>query len=158
MRPSEKIIEIWDQLGLPAGEAILVGSGPMAMRDMRDVGDLDIFCTTMAWWEKSLNRGGWGVTVPDRRSLRRRNDPLLAYKTFEAGGQQIEVNLFHAWRYRAEEGGNKLDLSGLITRAEHVKGIPCMPLPELIAWKLEAGRDKDMKDIAAIAAYLTGEG
>lgn len=159
MTPSQRVTDAMIQFPIPADRYVLVGSGPMALRDMRDVGDLDVFTTTADWFNL-INTYGFRRWTTDSRDPKRRCDPPIASKRL-AG---IEVNCFFDWRIRDEAIGGNVNVTKLIEGAEFVTGwtsngkpwgIPCMTLEYLIAWKLEAGREKDYRDIAQIAEFLT---
>lgn len=155
--PAQKAADALYHLPIARKNYVLVGSGPMALRNMRDVGDLDIFTTTADWF--TLTRAHeFKVSVTDSLDVRRRCDPPIASKCIMG----IEVNCFFDWRLRW--GDMMMDVTAEIANAEEIAAktsdgieftVPCMRLETLIAWKLSAGRPKDFSDIAQIARYLT---
>lgn len=159
MTPSQQVADALIDFPIPTTRYVLVGSGPMALRDMREVGDLDIFTTTADWFNL-VNTYYFKTWMTDPNDPKRRCDPPICSRKL-AG---IEVNCFFDWRIRDEMIGGNVNVNKLIAEAELVGtetsegmpwAIPCMTLEYLIAWKLEAGRPKDFRDIAQIAAYLT---
>lgn len=162
LSPSKRVVLSLSQFPVYEGDYVLVGSGPMALRDMRPVDDLDIFTTTEDWF-RLVNEEGFKVITTRGHDTKRRCDPPIASKVLEG----IEVNVFFDWRLR--DGDMLIDVTKEMDAAEeHCYTVPLsspgraifirsMRLERLIAWKLSAGRDKDIRDIAQIARYLTGD-
>lgn len=155
--PSQKVATALKNFPVHTSRYVLVGSGPMAARNMRDAGDLDIFCTTEDWFWLVENEN-YKTTLTSGWDEKRRCDPPIASKTVEG----MEINCFFDWRLRW--GDMIVDTTAEIANAEFIVvktsdgypvEIPCMRLERLIAWKHSAGRPKDYADIAKIAAYLT---
>ncbi len=155
--PAQRAADALYRLPISRHNYVLVGSGPMALRNMRDIGDLDIFTTTADWF--ALTRAHeFKVRLTDSQDVRRRCDPPIASKCIMG----IEVNCFFDWRLRWSD--MMVDVTAELSNAESVPAetsdgikfeVPCMRLEALIAWKLSAGRSKDFSDIAQIARYLT---
>lgn len=122
-------------LNLPAGEFIVCGGAPLAMADLRDADDIDLFVTP-GLYEK-LERTGWRpYTKPDS------NIEGIVYDTFEAHKQ---------WRF------NEYDASFTeqLAKADFIEDIPFLNLAETRAWKLASGRPKDLADIQLIDLQLS---
>lgn len=130
------------------------------------MGDMDVFCTTEAWFDL-LQRRNPSYLVDDRSYLR----TLVKWKVFNTDGRDLirmcdppylyaemydlEVNIFYDWRQRPEENGaGDMYIPHYIKAAEIVEGIPCAPLGFIISWKLSTGRTKDLTDVIAIRKHL----
>ncbi|MBI4119944.1 MAG: zinc ABC transporter substrate-binding protein [Parcubacteria group bacterium] len=128
------IFEEVKKLNLPAGKYVVVGSGAMAARGIREAGDVDLLVTQDIFdaLEKS---GGWQTEFkPDgRKSIKK--DICEVCTDFICG------------RYQ-------LDSGELIQNADVIDGIPFMKLEELVKFKTELGREKDLRDIELIQNYL----
>lgn len=141
---ASELLAIIEKLDLPKEEYILGGSGPLMLRDIRRVNDVDIFVTTDLWFRVYANQDGWKIYRTDPYDTVRRCDPPFLYK--EVNG--VEVNLFFGWKTRGPM--SQLDTASLMSRSEEVCGIPCVPLVELYQLKKAVGRTKDVKDLKLI--------
>ena len=113
---------------------MVVGSGAMAARGIRDAGDVDVLVTQDVF--DSLERGGdWRLEI--------RSD---GQKVIKRGICEICTD-FTCGRYQPDSGE-------MIQNADIINGIPFMKLDELVKFKTELGREKDLKDIELIQNYL----
>ncbi len=155
MTPSARIENILRILALEPGQFFLGGSAGLALRDLRDFGDIDIAVTT-AYWIELLQSGEWGIIAPDERDERRRCDPPYLVRVING----VECHAFSSWRRRPDETEyndfNLVFAEGI----EHVQGWPCIKLNILLRQKIDAvnwggePRPKDIKDIELIARHL----
>ena len=123
------ILERLRALDWPADEYWLVAGGAMVLYGLRaETHDLDLGCTTA------------------------RADALAAagvpYKEMEDGSGRWfsvsgDVEVFENW---------------LMDRVELVDGVPVVSLQGLREMKLALGREKDLRDVARIDAFLQGGG
>ncbi len=120
-------------LNLPIGTFAIFGSGPLAVRGLKEPNDLDVIVTreiyekfknTENWPEKDFNNG--------------------EKKYLEKDG----VELWNDW------GPGRWDIQELIKTAEIIDGLPYITLDHVIAWKKQNGRPKDLEDMEKIEAYL----
>lgn len=133
-----KIIENVKALGLPPGSFAVVGSAIMAMKGLRDVGDIDLVVTPEAF--RRLQELGW-----KRRWFFR---GMFRCKAITNGPMEAFSNMFY--------GSYRISTAQIIRSAEIIQGIPFMNLHELRAFKLALGREKDQRDIKIIDGYLSG--
>lgn len=154
---AERIHRIMDVLALPPGQFMLSGSAVMVLHGIqrhKPMGDLDVFLAARPWMELACIQtkevsvhGVWRVWTTDPA------DPLCAYDPpyliRELFG--LEVNVFPWWRRR---GVGDIDVAFWAANAETVAGLPCVPLGLLLDWKVQLGRDKDLRDILAIREHL----
>jgi hypothetical protein len=118
------------RLALPRGEYVVCGSAALYVRGLRTrMGDLDVLARGAAW-QKVLTLGiapstalsGHGLVV---------NHPRAA------------IEFVDRWT-----PGWPTDY--LINTADLIDGIPFMRLGDVLAWKQNARRPKDLPDIAAV--------
>lgn len=126
------------KLNFPSDQYIIVGSGIMAAKGIRETNDLDIIVTPWLF-EKSISEG-WEVhqwtkeSIPGKDWLKRDNVELYIQLSRKTGG------------ISAEE---------LLKDAELIEDIPFISLETLIDFKREYGRSKDFEDIKRIEEYLS---
>lgn len=121
------------ELDLGPGEYAIFGSGPLAVRGMRDPHDVDIIVTTAAW-NRLVSRGFAPVPHDDDHKILI-DDP--------AG--QLEI--LRKWH------PDIAPTNELIERAEWIHGLPFVCLDHVEAWKKAFGRPKDLCDLAILDAY-----
>ena len=123
------ILETLRALNWPADEYWLVAGGAMVLHGLRsETHDLDLGCTTA--WADALEAAG----VPFRE-MEDGSD-----RWFKLTG---EIEVFENW---------------LADRVELVDGVPVVSLRGLREMKAALGREKDLRDIARIDAFLQGGG
>jgi hypothetical protein len=130
------IFEEVKKLNLPIGEYVIVGSGPMAAREIRDFKDIDILVSEKLYDE--LVKKGWEVVEVEGVGGK--------FKVLKKDIFEVNTTLWH--------GDYKPDTQDLIKRAEIICDVPFLPLQELIKFKTALGREKDLKDIELINSHL----
>ena len=113
------------KLKLPNDQYAIFGSGPLAVRDIREAEDLDIIVTEGLYkeLESKYRKEGCG----------------LVFGNIEIISPQASVVK------NPEE---------LIKRAEDIEGFEFVLLKDIVEWKKEMGREKDLKDIELVEEYL----
>ncbi len=126
-------------LHFPLGSYVVFGSGPLAVRGLRESEDIDILITADLYSQLKAT-GEWKEKVFDS------GKPYLVKNEFEV---MIE------WVFP----GYIPDTEKLIREADIFDGIPFAKLTEVRAWKQAFGREKDWVDIKLIDDFLnkTGE-
>lgn len=115
-----------DALCLPVGGYAIAGSGPLAIRNLRDSDDVDIVVCRELW--KKL---------------------LVNYVPYD--NDHMQIGRIEVWRdfinltYKLEE---------IVRKAELIEGYPFVGLEDTISWKKYLGRDKDKEDVRLISLYL----
>ncbi len=157
---SRQVDAILSELGFKPHEWFLGGSGPMALRDMRPVGDIDIGVTTEYWFEL-WSGSDWGIYTPLPNLPSERCDPPYLYKTI----QGVEVHVFFAWRLRERQPAWGSDYNLIfehhlerLWRDHFTRAWPCVRLGHLLTLKAQEQREKDIPDIAQIARQIIEEG
>jgi len=115
------------KLKIPLTQYAIFGSGPMAVRNIRDCRDLDIVVTDTQYNKLQVN-----YPETNLGNIRVGND--------------IEI-----W----SEKESLLNNPGrVIARADTIDGFRYISLDDLLIWKKKMGRPKDLKDIELINKYL----
>lgn len=113
------------KLGLPAEQYAIVGSGPLAVRGLRDAGDLDLIVKPGLW--KNLCK----------------RFPAENNKVIRIGKIEIFKN-WEPWLENTDE---------LIETAEIINGFPFVRLEFIAEWKKKMKREKDLKDLELIKDF-----
>lgn len=124
------LLERLKALNLPPDQFALFSSGPMAVRGMREPGDFDVLAN-----KKLLDE--LAQKYPVEQSWHGRKIRGIA--------EDIDVYDATAAHIPAEE---------LIARADIINGVRYVRLEDVIAAKRIQNREKDIKDIEIIEAYL----
>ena len=115
-------------LDLPKDKFAIFGSGPMAIREIRESHDIDII-VKYDLWEKLRHKYSTAL---------HQNPTCLKIGNIE---------IFKDWP----------PLSGrideIIDSAETISGFPFVKLKYVVEWKTHFGREKDLKDIELINKY-----
>ncbi len=117
-------------LELPLGQFAVFGSGPMGIRGLRPMHDVDLIVAPALW------------------EILARQYPVHDH---EHGLKRIQignVEILSGWY--PDVGG----IADLIREAEIVDGIPLVRLKKVLEWKRAYGRPKDVADIELIEAFL----
>jgi len=122
-------------LKLPAGKYAIFGSGPMAVRGLREGKDVDIIVSDDVF-NAYKNRPDWEV------------------KRFDDDTDYLNNNGIELWN---EWGPGEWDINKLIQEAEIIGELPFVKLEEVLKWKEINGRPKDLEDIKLIKKYLAAK-
>lgn len=119
------------ELNLPQGAYAIFGSGPLAVRGLREPKNIDIVVTTELFNEMSVDPH-WklGKVRDGHRSL-----------------TQGEIGLFDTW------APGSWDVYELIHNAEMIDGLPYVRLESVVEWKTLRNSPKDIHDIELIRAW-----
>ena len=112
------------QMNLPFGKYAILGSGPLAIRGIRDSKDIDLI-VTQDIFEVYKNKPGWNIKH-------------FYEKDF------LEKDGIELWN---KIGPGEWNIEKLIKKAEIIDGLPIVNLKDFIKWKQSAGREKDMIDV-----------
>ncbi|MAQ77383.1 hypothetical protein CL684_02565 [Candidatus Campbellbacteria bacterium] len=118
-------------LDLPLGEYAVFGSGPMAVRDIRDATDADIL-VSQKLWNHLVNMYSENLTS-NPQSIRIGN-----------------IEIFKQWII----GGVMYPADEIIKTAEIIDGIAFANLNWVRKWKSQGFREKDLEDVKLIDSYL----
>lgn len=119
-------------LNLPLGEYAIFGSGPMGIREMREMHDIDLIVFDKVFNEY-LEKQGWEIKE------------IYGYRDW-LKNDNLQIEMGRDWH----EGW---DVEGMIRGADIIDGLPFVKLDYLIKWKKFSGREKDLKDIELIEKW-----
>lgn len=122
----DKLKEL-DKLNLPIGLYAIFGSGPLAIRKIRDSKDIDIIVKEELWIMLSKS-----YPVLDNGSIR------IGF-----------IEIFKDWLPWFSEIDSLIDDADVIENHRYVK------LKYVLKWKKAYAREKDIKDVKLIKEYLS---
>jgi len=117
-----------EQLNLPAGKFAIFGSGPMAVRGIRESNDIDIIAKQDVWDDLVKK-------YPDALNG---EPPHL-----EIGNIEVYIHWLNLT--------DKID--EMIDNAEIIANFPYVQLKYVVEWKKVANREKDVRDLELIEKY-----
>lgn len=124
----EKLEEL-KKLNLPDDKYAVFGSGPMAVRGIREANDIDIIALPelfaklfKKYGEKKIKRG-----LQNQRSI-----------------QLSDIEIWEDW------APGEWDIEKLIKEADIFHGVRFVKLAEVLSWKKLMGREKDLRDVARL--------
>jgi len=124
-------------LNLPIGQYAIIGSGPLGIRNLREIGDIDI------------------VVSPELQKIL-----AIKYGVID-NGEVIKIvfsedDIEAFWEesfYTQENKDCALTISEIIAQAEIIDGLPFESLEHVLVLKRRMKRDKDLKDIFLIEEW-----
>jgi len=127
MKKILKLLEKLEKLNLPKDKFAVYGSGPLGIRGIREINDLDLIVTTNLW--EKLSKVYPIEGSDDERKIRIGEIEIV-------GGPIL---------YKAEK---------MIKEADIIDGVRYVNLETIMKCKRKMGREKDFKDIKLIKNYL----
>jgi hypothetical protein len=122
-------------MDLPVGKYAILGSGPLAVRGLREGRDLDL------------------IVIPEVYEDYKRKEEWIVRVAY--GREFLANNGIEIWK---DIGPGEWNIEELIQRAEIIDGFPFVNLIDFIRWKEQAGREKDLKDVALARQFLERSG
>jgi hypothetical protein len=127
---TQQLLQQLKALNLPNDQFAIFGSGPLGIRGLRPIDDLDVVVTKNLW---------------DRLCKK--------YPTEKAGsGRRIrlgQIEIFFSWY------PGKWNIQKLIDEADNFDGIRFVKLEEVLHWKENSNWPIDKKDAEIIKKYLS---
>ncbi len=117
------------KLGLPKNEYSVFGSGPMAIRGLKEPGDLDIIVTKPLW-----------ESLKEKYELVKKEN----YEYLTING----IDFFNEWTHP------DYNINELIKESDIIDNIRFVKLEKVLEWKKRRSSEKDKKDIELIEEYL----
>ena len=124
---------------LPLGQYAITGSGPLGIRNLREIDDIDIVVSSEL---QDFLIGKFGLT----------DDGRVKKVVFPEGG--IEA-FWEGSFYGQQKDDQAPTVVGIISRAEIIEGLPFAFLEDVLYFKHKTKRDKDLKDIRLIEEWQT---
>ncbi len=131
MKKFREILEEFKKLNLPDKEYAVYGSGPLAIRGIRETNDLDVLITDELYQK-----------LKEKYPQNTEKDKVTIGK----------IEMFPSWNWMWGNGIG--DLKDVIGRAEIIENVRFILLDDLVICKREMGRKKDLEDIDLIEKYL----
>mgnify|MGYP001576013068 CR=1 FL=1 len=125
-------------LELPRGSYVVIGGSCLAVRGIRESNDIDMVVTQKLF--KEMQNKGWPIDEPFRQKW---NRVRLKREPFE-----IFTDIY------LERSKQFIPADQLIKSAELIEDIPFLPIRDILFYKTDNPRQKDIVDIALIADYL----
>ncbi len=130
--------EALKKYNLPVDQYAITGSGPLGIRGLREIGDIDIIVTQKLWDELAEK---YGVTVTD------------AVDKIVFAGENIEA--FREGSFNLEENFQDApSIAERIAAAEMIDGLPFESLEHVLYYKRKMAREKDLNDVLTVEALL----
>jgi hypothetical protein len=127
----QKLLANLRRLNLPDGEYVIYGSGPLGVRGIRDVHDLDVVVTDDLYKKLLEKYPGKEINDGKKRFIKLGKIELI----------QASYSLIK-------------DIKKAIANADIIDGLKFVRLKDLLRWKRRMGRKKDFKDIKLIKDYI----
>ncbi len=125
----QKLIQELKDLNLPEDEFAVFGSGPIAIRGLKEPGDLDVIVTQKLWRQLSAKH-----KLVEKESCH-----------FILIGR---IEFFEDWTKPY------YDVNQLIKEADVIDNIRYVKLEKVLKWKKERNLPKDKKDVELIEKFL----
>lgn len=138
MTSNQQKFDAFRQFNLPLGQYAIIASGPLGIRNLRKIGDIDIIVTPELW-DRLADR--YGIV----------DDGIVEKIVFP--GADIEAYREGSF-YSYVQSQNSPTIAERISHAEIIEGLPFESLQHVLYYKRKLVRDKDIKDIALIEAWL----
>ncbi|MDD4531218.1 MAG: hypothetical protein PHH21_00745 [Candidatus Pacebacteria bacterium] len=133
MNRNQELLKRVKDLSLPLGEYAVFGSGPMGVRGLREMYDIDLIVSDRIFDEYS-NKPGWKIKE------------IYGYRDW-LKNDELEIEMGRDWH----EGW---DVEKMIKESDMIDGLPFVQLDYLIRWKKLSGREKDLKDVELIGEFI----
>jgi len=137
---NKKLFQALKDLRLPPGEYAIFGSGPMGIRNLREMHDIDIIVTEKLFNEYA-DKAGWDV-----KNIYENNDCFKGLNN-----RAINIEIWKDWY-------TDWDVKKMIQEADIIDDMPFVKLDYLIKWKKFFARQKDVKDVELIEKFLSTGG
>ena len=134
---SEKF-SAFKELDLPLGQYVISGSGPMGIRNIKAIGDIDIIVTRELWEILSKK-----YEVGEESGIRKIVFP----------GGIIEAFSEDTW-FSDLKDPKSPNISESIKNAEIIDGLAFDRLENVLFYKRNTAREKDLKDIDIIEKWI----
>lgn len=130
----QKLLKELKDLDLPSGKYVVVGSGALGARGIREPKDFDILVSNSLWLQ-----------------LSQRHPVVSEYSVEKIKLGNLEI-LGNGSIYR---DGGIASVEKQIKTADIIESLPFLRLDLLKRFKQKMGREKDMKDVELIDKYLS---
>lgn len=136
------------KLNFPLGQYAITGSGPMGIRNLRKINDIDII-VSQELWDKLVKE--YGVTK-SKLNESIEIQKIVISPEIEAFGESSFIS-FSFKKNKIDNNANDPTVTERIKAAEIINGLAFESLEHNIYFKQKMGREKDLKDIEMIKAW-----
>lgn len=126
-----------DKIHLPLGQYAITGSGPLGVRNLKEIADIDIIVTPQLWDDLAKKYG-----VVDENNVKKIVIP----------GTVIEI-LGDLSFYTEPKEKDEPNITERISQAEMIDNLPFEALKYVVYYKRRMGRPKDLMDIMTIETW-----
>ena len=133
----DSVLKSLEELALPEGTYMVMGSGILDALGIRKAHDVDLVVSNDTYEQLLLD--GWSKKVSSD------------------GHQGIEQGLIEAYKNWTDNDGAVKSLSEILLDAQWVNGIPFNSLAKLSLYKARRGQAKDFADLVLINEYLASQ-
>lgn len=127
------------RLNLPTGQYAITGSGPLGIRNLKTIGDIDIIVSQELWNDLAAQ---YGVTA--QNGVRKIVFPGGIVEAFQEGSF-----------YSLPVDDKAPTVAERIAHAEIIDDLPFDSLDTILYYKHKDGREKDLKDIKLIENWMS---
>lgn len=127
-------------LNFPQDQYAITGSGPLGIRGLRSINDIDLIVTNPLWDKLAQDNA---ITVENKIT-----------KIILLNGL---VEIFNENSFQAFSNKETPTVTSRIQEAEIIDGLPFESLKHFIYFKQQYSRKKDLKDISLIKEWLKNE-
>lgn len=143
----EEMLKKLEELNLPKDQFAVFGSGPMAIRGMREAGDLDLIVTDKLW--QQLIDDGHKVIKETWHEMEQADGKTIDhYREYVVLVPAPNIEVFNKWPFVSASADE------LVAEAKMIDGVPFVSLDRVIEWKTGFNRPKDHKDVEMIKKFL----
>ncbi len=135
IRKNQELFRNLKSLNLPIDEYAIFGSGPIGIRNLREMHDIDIIVTKKLY-NKYLCNPDW-----KKKSICENNEYFEGLKN-----DQLKIEMWKDWY-------TGWDINELIQEAETIDSMPFIKLDYVIKWKKFWRTEKDLKDVEIIKEF-----
>lgn len=138
LKNQQKFAEL-KKFQLPLGQYAIISSGPLGIRNIREIGDIDIIVTQELW---DVLAAKYGVSEKD------------GVKKIVFPGDLIEAFREGSFPHEYKDAPT---IAERIAKAEIIEGMPFESLDSVLFYKRKMQRQKDIKDVALIENWLKSQ-
>ena len=133
----QKFLEL-ERLQLPLGQYAITGSGPLGIRHLREIGDIDIIVNLELW---NVLAARYGVTIAHN------------IKKVVFPGKNIEA-FFEGSFYTLKKDILDPTILERIAKANIIEELPFESLEHVLYYKRKMSRAKDLRDVDIIENFF----
>jgi hypothetical protein len=126
------------KLELPTDQYVIIGSGALGIRNIKEIGDIDIMVSPELW-----------ITLSKKYEITNENG--VKKIIFPDG---IIEAFYEGSFYTAPEDLQAPSIPSRIENAELIEGLPFDSIETVLYYKRKNGREKDLKDILLIEQWM----